>query len=199
VAGRSGSRRRRKGLRELGYVAGQSVTIEYGVTASADQLPAASAELARRKVDILIASGTPSVPPARRARRRFPSSLWPPSIRSRRGFVTSLARPGGNITGLAGIHVDLMGQRLELLREAVPKLSRVRPVSCDQSGQCPIHPARGAGGADPGIQLQIVTVRDAGDLERAYGEARRAEAVVQLDDCCGRMKSYSKHQVQGGT
>ena len=77
----------RTGLRELGYVEGQNISIEYGLAPSADDLPSAAARLA------------------------------------------SLARPGGNITGLAGIHSDLMGKRLELLREAVHKLSRVAVIS----------------------------------------------------------------------
>jgi putative ABC transport system substrate-binding protein len=77
----------RTGLRELGYVEGQNISIEYGLARSADDLPSAAARLA------------------------------------------SLARPGGNITGLAGIHSDLMGKRLELLREAVHKLSRVAVIS----------------------------------------------------------------------
>jgi len=173
----------RQGLRELGYIEGQSVTIEYGVTASADQLPAAAAELARRKVDILIASGTPSVPPAKRATTTIPivfvASIDPVAT----GIVTSLARPGGNITGLAGIHADLMGKRLELLREAVPRLSRVAVLSQATNPGTAQYVRQGELAAQAlGLQLQMVAVRDAGDLERAYGEARSAGAGVQLDD-----------------
>jgi ABC-type uncharacterized transport system substrate-binding protein len=173
----------RQGLRELGYVEGQNVTIEYGVAASADQLPAAAAELARRKVDILIASGTPSVPPAKRATTTIPivfvASIDPVAT----GIVTSLARPGGNVTGLAGIHADLMGKRLELLREAVPRLSRVAVLSHAANPGNAQYIKHGELAAQAlGLQLQIVAVRDAGELERAYGEARGAGAVVQLDD-----------------
>jgi putative ABC transport system substrate-binding protein len=173
----------RQGLREHGYVEGQSVTIEYGVVASADELPAAAAELARRKVDVLIASGTPSVPPAKRATTTIPivfvASIDPVAT----GMVVSLARPGGNITGLAGIHADLMGKRLELLKEAVPRLSRVAVLSHAANPGNAEYIRQGELAAQAlGLQLQIVAVRDAADLDRAYGDARGTGALIQLDD-----------------
>ena len=88
----------RQGLRELGYVEGQNIIIEYGLGRSAEQIPEVAAELVRLKVDVLVASGTPSVLPARNATRTIPvvfvAAIDPVAI----GLVTSLARPGGNVT-----------------------------------------------------------------------------------------------------
>jgi ABC-type uncharacterized transport system substrate-binding protein len=113
----------RQGLRELGYVEGQNISIEYGLADSADQLPLAAAQLVRLNVDVILASGTPPVPVAKNATRTIPivfvASIDPVAT----GVAASLARPGGNVTGFVGIHSELMGKRLELLREVVQKLS----------------------------------------------------------------------------
>jgi putative ABC transport system substrate-binding protein len=131
----------RTGLRELGYVEGQNISIEYGLARSADDLPSAAARLA------------------------------------------SLARPGGNITGLAGIHSDLMGKRLELLREAVHKLSRVAVIShATNPGNAEYTRQAELAARALGAQLVILAVRDAGDFERVFSEARGASALIQLDD-----------------
>jgi putative ABC transport system substrate-binding protein len=173
----------RKGLRELGYVEGQNISIEYGLARSADELPSAAARLVGLKVDVLLASGTPPVPVAKAATKTIPivfvASIDPVAT----GTVASLARPGGNVTGLAGIHSDLMGKRLELLREAVHKLSRVAVLShATNPGNAEyIRQAERAARA-LGVQLQILAVRDAGDFERAFSEARGASAIIQLDD-----------------
>jgi putative ABC transport system substrate-binding protein len=173
----------RQGLRDLGYVEGQNVTVEFEVAASADQLPAAAAELARRKVDVIIASGTPSVPPAKRATTTIPivfvASIDPVAT----GMAVSLARPGGNVTGLAGIHADLMGKRLEFLKAALPRLSRVAVLCHATNPGNAEYIKQGELAAQAlGLQLQVVAVRNAADLGRAYGEARGAGALVQLDD-----------------
>jgi putative tryptophan/tyrosine transport system substrate-binding protein len=173
----------RQGLRELGYVEGQNINIEYGLAGSAEQLPDAAAELVRRNVDVIIASGTPPVVAAKNATRTIPivfvASIDPIAT----GVVASLARPGGNVTGFALISADLMGKRLELLREVVPGLSRVavlsqamNPGNAEYIGQAQLAaPALG-------LQLQIMAVRDPGDFERAFTEMRGAGAVLQLDD-----------------
>jgi putative tryptophan/tyrosine transport system substrate-binding protein len=173
----------RQGLRELGYVEGQNINIEYGLAGSAEQLPDAATELVRRNVDVIIASGTPPVVAAKNATRTIPivfvASIDPIAT----GVVASLARPGGNVTGFALISADLMGKRLELLREVVPGLSRVavlsqamNPGNAEYIGQAQLAaPALG-------LQLQIMAVRDPGDFERAFTEMRGAGAVLQLDD-----------------
>jgi putative ABC transport system substrate-binding protein len=153
----------RQGLRELGYVEGRNITLEYGVAGSADQLLDAAAELVRRKVDVIIASGTPPVPVAKRATRTIPiifvASIDPVAT----GMVASLARPGGNLTGFAGTHADLMGKRLELLRETVPRLSRVAVLSQQTNpGNAEYIRQAELAARALGVPLQFLTVRDAG-------------------------------------
>jgi putative ABC transport system substrate-binding protein len=99
------------------------------------------------------------------------------------GVVASLARPGGNVTGFAGIHSDLMGKRLELLREAVPRLSRVALLAqAANPGNAEYIKQAELAARALKIQLQILTVRDPGDFERTFTEARSAHGLVQLDD-----------------
>ncbi len=173
----------RQGLREVGYVEGHSISIEYALTGSTAQLPTVVAELLRRNVDVIIASGTPSVPAAKKATSTIPiifvASIDPVAT----GMVASLARPGGNVTGLAGIHADLMGKRLEIIRETVPKLFRVALLShAANPGNAEYVKQAELGARTLGVQLQLVSVHDAGDFERAFSEARSANAMIQLDD-----------------
>ena len=111
----------RQGLRELGLVEGQHYVIEFGLAPTSAQMPAAAAELVRRGVNIIVASGTPSVLPARDAAGQIPvvfvATLDPVATE----LVTSLARPGRNITGMTSISGDLIAKRLELIREVIPK------------------------------------------------------------------------------
>ncbi len=173
----------RRGLRELGYIEGQNVSIEYGLTERADQLPNAAAHLIRLNVDVLIASGTPPVPVAKLATRTVPvvfvASIDPVAT----GIVASLARPGGNITGFVGIHSELMGKRLEFLRETIPRLSRVAVLfHATNPGNAQYLKEAELAARALGIQLQLLPVRDAGDFDRVFGEARGASALIQLDD-----------------
>jgi putative ABC transport system substrate-binding protein len=188
----------RQGLRELGYVDGQNISIEYGLAGSAEQLPDAAAELVRRNVDVIIASGTPPVVAAKNATRTIPivfvASIDPIAT----GVVASLARPGGNVTGFALISADLMGKRLELLREIVPGLSRVailsqavNPGNAEYIGQAEL------GARVLGLQLQVIAVRDPGDFERAFTDMRGAGAVLQLDDVL--FTSYQRQLVELAT
>ena len=182
----------RRGLRDLGYVEGQNISIEYGLADSADQLPKAAAHLVRLNVDVLLASGTPPVPVAKSATQTIPivfvASIDPVAT----GIVASLARPGGNVTGFAGIHSDLMGKRLELLREAVPKLSRVAVLSHAMNpGNAQYLRQVELAARALGIQLQLLAVRDAGDFERVFSEARGASALIQLDDVI-----FTSHRTQ---
>jgi putative ABC transport system substrate-binding protein len=171
----------RQGLRELGYVEGRNIAIEYSLAESADHLPDAAAKLVSLNVDVIIASGT--VAAAKNATRTIPivfvASIDPVAT----GIVDSLAHPGGNVTGFAGIHADLMGKRLELLRELIPGLSRVSLLS-QAMNPGNAEDIRQAELATPalGLQLQVVAIRDADDFERAFKEMRGASAVVQLDD-----------------
>src|SRR5215510_9215216 len=118
----------RLALRELGYIEGQNIAIEYRYAEGRpDRAPEHAAELVRRKVDIIVvASGDQWIRAAKNATKTIPiviMGLGSDPVRA--GFVESLARPGGNVTGLTALNPELGGKRLELLKEAVPKLARV--------------------------------------------------------------------------
>ena len=173
----------RRGLRDLGYFEGQNLSIEYGLADSADQLPNVAARLVRLNVDVLLASGTPPVPVAKSATQKIPvvfiASIDPVAT----GIVASLARPGGNVTGFAGIHADLMGKRLELLREAVQRESRVAVMfQATNPGNAQYLRQAEIAARALGIQLQLLAVRKADDFERVFGEARGAGGLIQFDD-----------------
>jgi putative ABC transport system substrate-binding protein len=115
-----------QGLRELGYIDGQNITIEYRRTSGeVERLTALAKELVRLKVDLIVARSTPAIEAAKNATKTIPIVMLGAADPVRSGFVASLARPGGNITGNSNINPELAGKRLELLREIVPKLSRV--------------------------------------------------------------------------
>ena len=116
----------KQGLREHGYVEGQNVVLElrFG-EAKAEQIPILAADLARLKVDVIVAIPNPAIDAVRRATQTIPIVMPIGSDPVGAGFAASLARPGGNITGLSAYSPELNGKRLELLKEAVPHLSRV--------------------------------------------------------------------------
>jgi putative ABC transport system substrate-binding protein len=116
----------REGLRELGYDEGRNVVIEYRwAEAKYERLPALIAELIALKVDVIVTAGTPAALAVKKATTSVPLVMVAVGDPVGTGVVASLARPGGNITGLTSIAVDLEGKRLELLREVIPKLSHV--------------------------------------------------------------------------
>jgi putative tryptophan/tyrosine transport system substrate-binding protein len=121
----------RVALRELGYIEGQNIVIEYRHAENRrDRYPEVAAELVRLKVDlILVAGGTTPIQAAKNATKTIPIVMTGTGLDPvRAGFVESLARPGGNITGLTTLNTELGGKRLELLKEAVPKLARVAVI-----------------------------------------------------------------------
>jgi len=115
-----------QGLRELGYIDGQNINIEYRWAANKiEALAALAEELVAMKVDILAATATPAVSAAKNATKTIPIVMVTTADAVGSGFVASLAQPGGNITGNTNILPELAGKRLELLREVLPKLSRL--------------------------------------------------------------------------
>src|SRR5918996_416423 len=115
-----------QGLRDLGWVDGQSISIEYRWAAgNVDRLPALAEELVRLKVDLIVAVATPVIQAAKNATSTIPIVMPSAADPVGTGLVVSLARPGGNITGMSHMHPELAGKRLELLRELLPKLWRV--------------------------------------------------------------------------
>jgi putative tryptophan/tyrosine transport system substrate-binding protein len=142
-----------------------------------------AAELVNLQVDIIIASGTPPVVAAKNATKTIPivyvASIDPIAT----GLVTSLARPGGNVTGFAGLYPDLMGKQLELLHEIIPGVSRVALLSYAKNlGNAEYIRQAELAAPTLGVQLQVETVRDPSDFERAFANLRRAGAAIQLDD-----------------
>jgi putative ABC transport system substrate-binding protein len=117
----------RLALRDLGYVEGQNIAIEYRIAeGKVDRLPALAAELVRLKVDVIIAAGGDPLISAKNATKTIPIVMTGGGTDPvEAGLVDSLARPGGNVTGITNLNRELGGKRLELLKEAVPKLARV--------------------------------------------------------------------------
>ena len=116
----------KQGLKELGYVDGKNIAIEYRYAeGKADRLLDLAAELVRLKVDVILATATPSVLAVKKASATIPIVLMGVGDPVASGLVTSLARPGGNITGLTLLAPELSGKRLELLKEVVPNVTRV--------------------------------------------------------------------------
>ena len=172
-----------QGLRERGYVDGQNVVVEFRFTdGSVDQLPQLAEELVRLKVDVILASSSPSAVAAKKATTSVPIVFVNVFDPVELGLVPSLGRPGGNITGLASTSAELAGKRLVLLRELVPKLRRVGVLSHPPT---PSNPKQLQGAEDAaralGMQVQPVPVRGPNDFDSAFKAVRGAEGLLLLD------------------
>jgi putative tryptophan/tyrosine transport system substrate-binding protein len=169
-------------LRDLGYVEGKNMVIERrGADWQRERLPKLAAELVRLKVDVIVTNGSGDARAAKEATSAIPIVIILSGDAVRMGLVASLARPGGNITGLATQRIELSGKRLELLKEIVPKLSRVAVFTTSTSQDYPqtLKEIELAGrGLE--IKLQILDVRSSKDIETAFQAAvkERAEAVL---------------------
>ena len=167
-------------LRALGYVEDKNIAIEYRYAESKlDRLPALAEELAGLKVDLLVANSTPAVLALKNATRTIPIVFVNVTDPVGMGVIDSLARPGGNITGVTNISAGLVGKRLELLKETIPKLSRVAllwnpsdPASA-QEWQDSQQPARALG-----LQLHSMEVSSADNYEKAFKEAIKARSAA---------------------
>ena len=162
----------RLALRALGYIEGQNIAIEYRYAeGKADRFPELAAELVRLKVDIIVAGGDPPIQAVKNATKTIPivmAGQGPNPVEA--GFIDSLARPGGNVTGLTNLGGELGGKRLELFKEAVPKLARVAvlydptiPGSALEMKEVLPAAARGLG-----LTIRSWEVRDADGLERVF-------------------------------
>ena len=116
----------RQGLRELGYVEGQNLVIEYrSADGQPERFPGLATELVGLKVDLIVTRGTPAALAAKKATGLIPIVMATSANPIGYGIVSSLARPGGNITGQSTIAIELAGKRLELLKEAIPRFARI--------------------------------------------------------------------------
>ena len=123
----------KQGMRDLGWVEGQNFTLEWrGAAGRIEQLADLAAELVRMKVDVIVASATPSVQAAKNATSTIPIVMSAAADPVGLGLVASLSRPGGNVTGLSLQSPELAGKRMELLTEIIPKLSRVAFLAIDR-------------------------------------------------------------------
>ena len=174
----------RQGLRELGYVEGKNIVIEYrSAEGKLDRLPALAAELVRLKVDIILTGGPASIRPAKEATSTIPIVMAHDDDPVGSGFVASLARPGGNITGLSTLYPEISGKRLELLKEIVPRLSRVAVLeNSTRPGNAQNLRETELAAKAFGVQLQYLDVLSPKDLETAFRAASkgRADALLVL-------------------
>jgi ABC-type uncharacterized transport system substrate-binding protein len=173
----------RRGLREQGLVEDQHFVIEYSLPSSTAQVPDAAAELVRRKVDLILASGTPSVLPAKNAAGQIPvvfvATLDPVAT----GLVASLAKPGRNITGMTSISGDLIAKRLQLTKELLPNLTKIAVLVRESSPTAAQYVQESRTAARSlGIELQILTERNPQDLARLLAAVQRPSALVVADD-----------------
>jgi putative ABC transport system substrate-binding protein len=171
----------RQGLREVGYVDGQNIIIECrGAPGAADRLPGFAAELVRLEVDVLVAQGTASALAAKQATKTIPIVMVYVGDPVGSGLVTSLARPGGNVTGLSVLTPDMVPKALGILKEAAPSVSRVAVwIDPMQPGQTLADKQMDAAAKILGVRPERVDVRTAANLDAAFAAAlrRREEAL----------------------
>jgi putative ABC transport system substrate-binding protein len=176
----------RDGLRALGYEEGRTILIEYRwAEGNYARFPALVAELLAANVDVLVTAGTPAALAIKQATKSAPVVMIAVGDPVGTGLVPSLARPGGNLTGLSSIAPDLEGKRLEILREVVPKLSHVAMFinSANPFHALSVRQAQAAAQA-LAIKLQLLDVRAAEDLDGAFAAIlkERPEALLILAD-----------------
>jgi putative tryptophan/tyrosine transport system substrate-binding protein len=175
----------RQGLRELGYAEGKNIVIEWRFAeGKRERLEDLAAELVRLKVDIIVTAGPTTTSAAKEATITIPIVMGFDNDPVGSGFVASLARPGGNITGLSTLGAELSGKRLELLNEIVPRLSRVAVLgtSTNPGNARALRETEPVAGALK-VQLQYLDVRDPKDIEAALRAVSkgRADAVLALN------------------
>jgi ABC-type uncharacterized transport system substrate-binding protein len=176
----------RQALRELGRVEGKNLIIQSQLAeVNLDKLPELATDLVQRKVAVIVADGDPAIRAAKQTTRTIPIVLIAVGDPVREGFVASLARPGGNITGLTSISEELSGKRLELLKEAFPKASRVAVI---------LNPANASNllefremestARTLGLKLQSLEVRGLSDFQGAFARVAkdRASALILVRD-----------------
>ena len=174
----------RQGLRELGYVDGKNIVIEWRFAeGNPDRIPRLVAELVRLRVDVIVTGGSVATHAAKEATATIPIVMTQDSDPVGNGYVASLARPGGNVTGLSTLAPELSGKQLELLNETVPKLARVAVLgSSNRSGNAQSVKETEHAAAALRVKVQYLDVLSPKDLEGVFRAAKKqnAEAVLVL-------------------
>ncbi len=175
----------RTGLRELGYVEGQNIVIEYrGADGKIERLLGLATELTRLRVDLIMAVATPAARAAQQATTAIPIVATAMGDPVRDGLVASLARPGGNVTGTTFLGPELVPKRLELLKQALPRVSRVaglwHPGAFSERTMRDMLKETEAAAGTLGVQLQLVGVRSPDEFDRAFATMtrERADALI---------------------
>jgi ABC-type uncharacterized transport system substrate-binding protein len=186
----------RQGLRELYYVEGKNILLEYRwADAKFDRLPALAAELVSLKADVIVTTGTQPTIAVKQATSRIPIVVASAGDLVGTGLVASLARPGGNVTGSTNIDPDLSAKRLELLKETIPKLSRVAILYYGGPGgdEDELQETRAAAKSQK-VQVQSYRVQNPSEFEQAYASMtkERADALIIFH---GNFTSFHRRQL----
>jgi len=172
----------RQGLRELGYIDGKNIVVEYRYAdGKLNRVPALAAEMVRLNVEVILTGGSAATRPAKEATTTIPIVMAQDTDPVGNGFVTSLARPGGNITGLSIVAPEIGGKQLELLKESVPKLLRVVvPSNPDEASYAQLRKETELAAKALKIETQFLDARGPQDIDTAFREAtkRRADAIL---------------------
>jgi putative ABC transport system substrate-binding protein len=176
----------RQGLGRLGYVEGRNIALEERwADGKFDRLASLAAELIRLKVDVLVTASTPATQAAQQATKTIPIVMTLVSDPVDSGFVANLANPGGNVTGLSYMHPELSRKRLELIKDIIPKVSRVAVLSNPSNPSIrPLLRETEAAARVLSVQLQVVEARDSGQLDSVFAamSKERARALVVMPD-----------------
>jgi putative ABC transport system substrate-binding protein len=187
----------RQGLRELGYVEGKNIVIEWrAADGNRDRQRALAGELVRLKVDVIVTAGASGTRAAKEATTTVPIVMTQVADPIQSGFVTSLARPSGNITGLSTHQPEISGKQLELLNEIVPKLSRMAffGTSTNPGNAEALKETELAAGAF-GVKLQYVDLLSPKDIEGAFQAAVKGRADAVLETVSGPIVNINRKQL----
>ena len=188
----------RQGLRERGYVEGKTIVVEYRYgEGKVDRLSEQAAELVKLKVNVIVTAGSQATRPAKEATTTIPIVMAQDNDPVGSGFVASLAKPGGNVTGLANLTTELSGKQVEILKEVMPKLARLavlRDLTEPGNPQAVRETDRAAQGF--GIQRFYLDVRSAPDIEAAFLSAGKKQVEALLVMPSSVFNSHRKQIVE---
>lgn len=172
----------RAGMRELGYVEGKNILIDFRYAdGDAQRLAQMAADMVQQKIDVIVTSGPTTTPAARKATSSIPIVMGYDIDPVGAGHVASLARPGGNVTGLSGLSPELSGKQLQILKEIVPRLSRVAVIGDSAAaGTTQSLNALEQAAATLKVHVQYINVKNLDDIRAAFRDATKAQADAMV-------------------